>query len=230
MPRRLPRSLTLAAALTLGGGMAASFGLFIGVSHLEYDNMALAFGQRADQRVAAVRQGMGQAFEVLAVTNQLFSRGEPVSRERFADFTSALLERHRFIQAFNFHRVVPGNERTLIEAELQRVRPSTILTEMTPGGQVPAPLRNRYHVIEYVEPMAGNEAALGLNLSQNTAVMDALELARSTGQPAASSLFALAQAPTSQASFDLVQPVFDKQGVMRGNTAVVLRGKELVRE
>ena len=59
MPRRLPRSLTLAAALTLGGGMAASFGLFIGVSHLEYDNMALAFGQRADQRVAAVRQGMG---------------------------------------------------------------------------------------------------------------------------------------------------------------------------
>jgi diguanylate cyclase (GGDEF)-like protein/PAS domain S-box-containing protein len=230
MPRRLPRSLTLAAALTLGGGMAASFGLFIGVSHLEYDNMALAFGQRADQRVAAVRQGMGQAFEVLAVTNQLFSRGEPVSRERFADFTSALLERHRFIQAFNFHRVVPGNERAVIEAELQRVRPGTILTEMTPGGLVPAPLRARYHVIEYVEPMAGNEVAFGLNLSHNAAVMGALELARSTGQPAASGLFALAQAPASQASFDLVQPVFDKQGVMRGNTAVVLRGKELVRE
>ena len=210
--------------------MAASFGLFIGVSHLEYDNMALAFGQRADQRVAAVRQGMGQAFEVLAVTNQLFSRGEPVSRERFADFTSALLERHRFIQAFNFHRVVPGNERALIEAELQRVRPGTTLTEMTPGGLVPAPLRTRYHVIEYVEPMAGNEAALGLNLSHNAAVMGALELARSTGQPAASGLFALAQAPASQASFDLVQPVFDKQGVMLGNTAVVLRGKELVRE
>ena len=230
MPRRLHRSLTLAAALTLGGGLAASFGLFIGVSHLEYDNMALSFGQRADERVAAVRQGMGQAFEVLAVTNQLFSRGEPVSRERFADFTSALLERHRFVQAFNFHRVVPGQERAAIEAELQRVRPGTILTEMTPAGVVPAPLRSRYHVIEYVEPMAGNEAAFGLNLSHNGAVMGALELARSTGQPAASGLFALAQATASQASFDLVQPVFDKDGVMRGNTAVVIRGKELVRE
>ncbi|MEM8514564.1 diguanylate cyclase (GGDEF)-like protein/PAS domain S-box-containing protein [Massilia sp. MP_M2] len=230
MPRRLPRSLTLAAALTLGGGLAASSGLFIGVSHLECDNMALAFGQRADERVAAVRQGMGQAFEVLAVTNQLFSRGEPVSRERFADFTSALLERHRFVQAFNFHRVVPGHERTAIEAELQRVRPGTILTEMTPGGLVPAPLRTRYHVIEYVEPMAGNEPAFGLNLSHNVAVMNALELARSTGQPAASGLFALAQAPAGKANFDLVQPVFDTHGVMRGNTAVVIRGQELVRE
>ncbi|MEW7850212.1 EAL domain-containing protein [Massilia aurea] len=230
MPRRLPRSLTLAAALTLGGGLAASFGLFLGVSHLEYDNMALSFGQRADERVAAVRQGMGQAFEVLAVTNQLFSKGEPVSRERFADFTLALLERHRFVQAFNFHRVVPGDERAAFEAELQRIRPGTILTENTPAGLVPAPPRSRYHVIEYLEPMVGNEPAFGLNLSQNIAVMGALDLARSTGQPAASGLFALAQAPTSQASFDLVQPVFDKNGVLRGNTAVVIRGKELVRE
>ena len=70
---------------------------------------------------------------------------------------------------------MPGNERALIEAELQRVRPGTILTEMTPGGLVPAPLRTRYHVIEYVEPMAGNEVALGLNLSHNAAVMDALD-------------------------------------------------------
>ena len=230
MPRRLTRSLTLAAALTLGGGLAASCGLFLGVSHLEYDNIALAFSQRADERVAAVRQGMGQAFEVLAVTNQLFSRGEPVSRERFADFTLALLERHRFIQAFNFHRVVPGDGRAAIEAELQRVRPGTILTENTAAGLVPAPLRSRYHVIEYVEPMAGNEAAFGLNLSQNIAVMAALDLARSTGQPAASSLFPLAQAPNSLASFDLVQPVFGKDGVLRGNTAVVIRGQELVRE
>ena len=58
MFRRLPLSLTITAALTLGGGLAASSALFLGVSHLEYDNMALAFGQRSDERVAAVRQGI----------------------------------------------------------------------------------------------------------------------------------------------------------------------------
>ena len=58
MPSRLPRSLTLAAALTLGGGLITSSMLFIGVSRLEYSNMALAFAQRADARVAAVGLGL----------------------------------------------------------------------------------------------------------------------------------------------------------------------------
>ncbi|WP_137171970.1 EAL domain-containing protein [Massilia sp. HP4] len=230
MPRRPLRSLTLAAALTLGGGLAASCGLFLGVSHLEYDNLALAFAQRADQRVAAVGQGMDRALEVLEVTNQLFSNGEPVSRERFADFTSHLLERHPFIQAFNYQGVVTAGERAAVVAELQRVRPGTILTEKTAHGIVPAPPRSRYHIVEYVEPLAGNEAAFGLNLGHNPNIMAALELARSSGQPAATGLFPLATAPRETAAFSIVMPVFDRHGELRGNTAVVIRGGELVRQ
>jgi len=229
MPRRPLRSLTLATALTLGGGLAASCGLFLGVSHLEYSNMALAFAQRADQRVAALGQGMDRATEVLAVTNQLFSNGEPVSRERFADFTSRLLERHPFIQAFNYQRVVMADERAAVVAQLQRVRPGTILTEQTPHGIVPAPPRSRYHIVEYVEPLAGNETAFGLNLGRNPAVMAALDLARRSGQPAATGVFPLATAPR-EAAFSLVQPVLGRDGELRGNTAVVVRGAELVRQ
>ena len=230
MPRRrLPLSLTLAAALTLGGGLAASGALFLGVSHLECDNMALAFAQRADERVAAVRQGMDQAVEVLTVTNQLFARGEPVTRQQFADFTSALLERHRFIQAFNYHRVVQGEDRAAVEAELQQVRPNTIFTELRPEGRVPAPVRGRYHVVDFLEPMAGNEPAFGLNVSQNPEIMGALDIARGSGRAAATGLFALAQDATPQPSFEMVLPVLDKGGTMTGDTAVIIRGNELVR-
>ena len=228
MPRRPIRSLTLAAALTLGGGLAASLGLFVGVSHLEYDNMALAFAQRADERVAAVRQGMNGAIEVLAVTNQLFSNGEPVSRERFADFTARLLERHQFIQAFHYHRVVRADERAAVEAELQHVRPGAVLTEKTPGGLAPAAPRGRYHVIEYVEPMQGNEGAFGLDLGRDASLMTALDGAKSSGQPTATSLFTLVR--TGTVAFDLVMPVFGKRGELLGNTAAVVRGKQLVHE
>jgi len=61
MPARLPRSLTLAAALTLGGGLLASAALFVGVSRLEYRNLALTFAQQADARVALVRQALAGA-------------------------------------------------------------------------------------------------------------------------------------------------------------------------
>ncbi|UVW30243.1 EAL domain-containing protein [Massilia sp. H6] len=229
MPRRLPLSLTLAAALTLGGGLAASGALFVGVSNLEYDNMALAFAQRADERVAAVSQGISQAVEVLTVTNQLFARGEPVSREAFRDFTAALLERHRYIQAFNFHRAVPGEARAAVEAELQRVRPGTIFTELTSAGLVPAPLRARYHIVDYIEPIAGNERAFGLNITENMQVMSALALAHGERRAAATGLFQLAQDSTRQPAFELIMPVLDRQGVLAGDTAVVIRGPELVR-
>ena len=172
MAPRLPLSLTLAAALTLGGGLAASGALFLGVSHLEYDNMALAFAQRADERVAAVRQGIDQAVEVLTVTNQLFARGEPVSREHFRDFTAALLQRHRYIQAFNVHRTVPGDQRAAVERELQRIRPGAVFTELQAQGLVAAPPRARYHIVDFIEPMAGNERAFGLNITENVQVTE----------------------------------------------------------
>jgi len=230
MPRKLTRSLTLAAALTLGGGLAASCGLFIGVYHLENDKLALAFAQRADERVAAVRQGMAQAIEVLTVTTQLFSDGEPVSRTQFSDFTGALLARHPYIHAFNYHRIVPHAQRAAVEAELQAVRPGTVFTERSAHGLVPAPARSQYHIIDYIEPADGNEVAFGLNVSRSAAVMGALELARNLGQPAASPLFDLVQDTAPQPSFALVMPVLDRQGELRGNTAVVIRGRELVRE
>ena len=231
MSRRLPLSLTLAAALTLGGGLAASGALFLGVSQLEYDNMALSFGQRSDERVAAVRQGIEQAVEVLTVTNQLFARGEPVSREQFRDFTAALLQRHGYIQAFCFHRSVPGEARTRVEAELGRVRPGTVFTELRPngGGLAVAPQRARYHIVDYVEPIAGNERAFGLNITENVQVMSALEVARGEGRAAATSLFQLAQDADPQPAFELVMPVLDRHGMLAGDTAVVIRGPELVR-
>ncbi|MFC0252514.1 bifunctional diguanylate cyclase/phosphodiesterase [Massilia consociata] len=230
MSRRRPSlSLTLAAALTLGGGLAVSGALFLGVSHLEYDNMALAFAQRSDERVAAVRQGIDQAVELLTVTNQLFARGEPVSREHFHDFTAALLQRHRYIQAFNFHRSVPGDARAAMERELQRVRPGTVFTELRPDGLVTAPQRERYHIVDYIEPMAGNERAFGLDIGTNTKVMSALKLARGEGRAVATDLFQLAQDPRPQPTFELIMPVLDRQGALVGDTAVVIRGPELVR-
>jgi hypothetical protein len=58
MPSRLPRHLTRAAALTLGGGLVASCALFVGIGKLEYRNLALSFAQSADVRIAAVSQGL----------------------------------------------------------------------------------------------------------------------------------------------------------------------------
>ena len=230
--RRLSRSLTLAAALTLGGGLAATLALTIAVARLEYDNQALAFGRDVGIRVAALRQGMDQAAEVLNVTNQLFATVQPVTRAQFHDFTTPLLKRNPFILAFNFHRVVPDTERAAFEARLQQVRPGTVLTELRIDGKstalVPAPRRPLYNVVDYLEPMRGNEAAFGLDVGANREVTDAVERARRSGQASATGLFRLAQDPLGKPSFDVVMPVYDAGGRLVGDTAAVICVQSLV--
>jgi diguanylate cyclase (GGDEF)-like protein/PAS domain S-box-containing protein len=228
-PRRLSFSLTLAAALTFGGGLAASCALFAAVSHLEYDNLRLAFEQRAGVRAAAVREGLEEAAEVLAVTNQLFATLPAVSREQFREFTAPLLKRHPFIQAFNFHRVVTDAERDAMEATLQQLRPGTVITEMRAGKQVPAPRRSLYNVVDYLEPMAGNEAALGLDAGAHPEVMAALERARASGAPTLTDPLGLAQSAGGPAGFEVLMPVYGPHGATIGDTAAIIHGDALVR-
>jgi diguanylate cyclase (GGDEF)-like protein/PAS domain S-box-containing protein len=230
MPRRrLQLSLTLAAALTLGGGLATTAALTVAVNRLEIDNRSLAFEQGANVRVAALRQGMDEAVEVLNVTNQLFTTVQPVTRSQFHDFTSPLLLRNPFIKAFNFHRAVEDSERAAFEAELQRVRPGTILREMRGGELVPAPRRPRYNVVDYLEPMHGNEPAFGLNVGENGEVARALARAHASGRAAATGLLRLAQDPSGKPSFEVVMPVFGPAGRLLGDTAAVIEVQTLAR-
>ncbi|MFL6675730.1 MAG: EAL domain-containing protein [Massilia sp.] len=226
---RLPFSLTLAAALTLGGGGVASCALFTALSRLEYDNMRLAFEQRAGVRAAAIREGLEKAVEVLAVSNQLFAALPSVSRQQFHDFTAPLLQRHPFVKAFTFNRVIGDGQRDALEAELRQVLPGAAITEVKDGAPVPAARRTLYNVLAYLEPLRGNEAALGLDTSTLPEVMAALERARASGRPAVTDLIGLVQEPRRQTSFLVSMPVYGAHGAMVGDTSAVIDGSELVR-
>jgi len=234
MPRRRsPSSLTLAALLTLGGGLAATAVLTAAVGRLEYDNQGLAFGRDVGIRVAALRQGMDEAAEVLNVTNQLFATVQPVTRAQFHAFTTPLLKRNPYILAFNFHRIVPDAERAAFEAGLQRVRPGTVLRELQVGAHghalVTAPRRAAYNVVDYLEPMGPNEAAFGLNVGANAEIARAVEWACGSGQATATGLLRLAQDPSGRPSFDVVMPVRDAAGRLVGDTAAVVCVQTLAR-
>jgi diguanylate cyclase (GGDEF)-like protein/PAS domain S-box-containing protein len=227
--RVLPLSLTAAALLTLAGGLVTTVVLFAGVARLEDDNLALAFAQRADVRVATVAQGLEEAVEVVLVTNTLFQSIPQITRDQFHAFTAPLVARHPFIQAFNYRRRVTRAERPAVEAELGALRPGLAISQLVGTRLVAAPDLDAYHVITHVEPFKGNEMALGLDVSNNSAVMDAVRQAEGSRRPVATRLFALVQNRVPEPSFAVVMPVFENGGgSVRAETAVVLRGRTLV--
>jgi diguanylate cyclase (GGDEF)-like protein/PAS domain S-box-containing protein len=237
MPRlRLPFSLAVASVLTLGGGLAATAALFVAVSHLEYEKFSLGFEQRAGIRIAAIAQGLDEAVEVVRVTNQLFATVDPVTREQFHDFTAPLLQRYPFIKAFNFHRQLGDAERSGFEAALSAVRPGSTIIDLASGK--PAPRLARYHVVDFLEPMAGNEAAFGIDVRGDGAMMEALARAIDSGRPCATSLLNLVQDPRPGAGFLVIMPVYrhgaelataaQRRAALIGDTAAIIRAGELV--
>ena len=238
--RRLAFPLAVAASLTLAGGLAATVLLAASVSRLEFGKIALGFEQRATVRVAAIHEGLDAAVEVLTVTNQLFSAVAPVTRTQFHDFTAPLLARYPFIQAFNYHRLVGDAERAAVEAELSAVLPGTRITEMAGPARVPAPPRARYSIVEYLEPMAGNEAAFGLNVANNEQVMGALARAAAEGRAVSTGLLSLAQDARSKSGFLVIMPVYrpgaplgsaaERSAAVVGDTSAIVRAGVLVQQ
>ncbi|UGQ48010.1 bifunctional diguanylate cyclase/phosphodiesterase [Massilia endophytica] len=236
--RRKSSPVSYAAALTLGAGLAATAVLFLAVSRLEYAKQSLGFQQRASMRVAAIQRGLDETVEVLTVTNQLFRTVTPVTREQFRVFTRPLLQRYPFIQAFNFHRMLNHGQRLAYEADMQRSIPGFAVRQMTATGQQPAPVSESYNVVDYLEPMQGNEAAFGLDVSPNKAVRAAIERILRTGKPAATALLRLAQDPKRTNSFTMIMPVYQpgapldtyeqRHSAWVGDTAAVIRAPHLV--
>jgi diguanylate cyclase (GGDEF)-like protein/PAS domain S-box-containing protein len=241
MLRRRPTySLAIAATLTLAGGLAATLLVTLAVSRLESDKAALGFQQGAEVRVTAIRQGLDEAVEVVTVTNQLFAAVQPVTRQQFHDFTRPLMARHPFIQAFNYHRVVSDAERAAVEAQLSLVVPGTRITDMRSGRPEVAPARSGYHIVDYLEPMAGNLAAFGLDVGPNKIVMAALERAVVSNQAAATGLLSLAQDARQNSGFEVIMPVYragaplenvaQRRAALVGDTAAILRAGVLVQK
>ncbi len=235
---RLPLKISAAAALTFACGISITAALFAAISELEYDKMSLSLQQRAGARVAAIEQGLDDAVELLTTTNQLFAAVPQVTRAQFQDFATPLLQRHPFIQAFNFHRFLPHAQRAAFEAELRQIVPDYAMTEMRDGIVVPVTTRASYLVVDYLVPLHSNRAAFGLDVSQNSLLAQALEQAIISGQTTASGLLTLAQG--SQRGFLILRPVYrhgaplqtlqQRRAALIGDTAVVVRADELVQK
>ncbi len=219
MPRcRLPFSVSIAALLALTIGLGTTLALFLGLRALEHDKAELDFKRRANIHIMTVQQQMEETVQMLTVINRLFATVAPVSREQFHTFTQPMLQRYPAVQAFNFHRFITDSERAAYEARLRRINPAYAMKEMRDGVLVPAQQRNRHMVVDYIEPMFGNEAAFGLDVTPNKTLAAAVAKAIETGEPASTGLLTLAQGGGKVPGFLIVMPVY-RLGAVLGDAA-----------
>ncbi|WP_168226716.1 CHASE domain-containing protein [Rhodoferax sediminis] len=231
--------MSLPAWSALALGLIVSVALFSWVYRQEYSGERANFERRTQVRVTAVQQGMSDATNALQAVNLFFvANGGNVSREQFHTFAQALRARYPYIAAFAYDRLVAGNERPAFEAHMRTRYPGFSIAEMMDGKRVVSRLKDRYRVIDYVEPMTGSEAAFGLDVSSTLSREAATQRANSTGLPAATGLFPLIQEPGIPGGFRILMTVYKdvatpdtallRQREVAGYTVAVLRADDLI--
>jgi len=192
------------------------------------------FANNANLATSVIERRMQRYVDMLYGLEALASHDNDFTQADFYDYTAALDLRRRFpgVQAIQFIRRVPGAERDKFvqKGRADRAR-RPVQFDIQPPGR-----RDEYWVIDYVEPVAGNEAVMGLDIRSRPESLEAAERARDTGEPVMTARYRLLQDRGSRPGLAIYLPVFGdstphtvaaRRAAFRGFVNVVLRADDV---
>ncbi|MBT8368570.1 MAG: CHASE domain-containing protein, partial [Deltaproteobacteria bacterium] len=205
--RRRTRSF---AALALGLAVVLTVVVFLNIRAGERNRAQLEFERRTDHLAQGLMTALGSYSDILYSIEGLFRASQRVDRGEFAKFVERSLFRYPGIQALEWIPRVPEGKRALYEANARRDGfPDFQLTELNPQGQLVSALpREEYFPVYYAEPYVGNENALGFDLASNPERLEAINRARNSGGPVASSRITLVQEVGRQFGMLIFLPIY----------------------
>jgi PAS domain S-box-containing protein len=146
---------------------------------------------------------------VLHGARGLFAASQSVSRDSFRRYVLSLEVARRYpgIQVVVFNRRVPAEQRRDYEITVRGD------TSVDPNGYPnfaikPPGDRPEYFPVEYLEPMAGNEEAFGLDAGGEAVRLASVERARDSGRLTASGRITIVRSDTKHAGFVLRLPLY----------------------
>ncbi len=168
---RPARHWTLLPWIVLAIGILASLVLFSLIQDAIESVARLRFERQARDAHAVIENRLHFYVDVLYALRALFASEDKITRLRFHRFSRSLDLKHRYpgFDAVNFAAYVPAKDKKRFENEVR------LDTSVDPRGYPqfvikPSGERSEYHVLVYLEPMAGYEFAFGLDLSANPAL------------------------------------------------------------
>jgi diguanylate cyclase (GGDEF)-like protein/PAS domain S-box-containing protein len=176
-----------------------------------------SFMQLSDSIAHGLASEFKQHEDDLELIGRFFDASTYVSREEFAIFTQAILLNHPDQRALEWMPKITSEQRALFEARGREVYGLNFnITERTEkqGELIPASMKEEYLPILYVEPLAGNEKALGYDVFSNPIVRQAVNKARDSGEAVLSEPFALIQDVTRKLNAVMYRPIYKKDHPM----------------
>ena len=199
------------------------------------------FQRDADKVTRDTEVRLQTYFDMLLSIKGMYALDDRIDRASFNRFIRELRLDRRYpgFQAIQFVRVVP-EERLAAFTESVR-RDTSVDPRGYPAFHVhPATRRPVHYIIEYTEPLKGNENAFGLDLAMLPPHLKSLEMARDSGDIVATERITLVQDNSGEPGFVARAAVFrngmptrtaeQRAEALVGFVAIVFRVNALMRE
>ncbi len=202
------RPLPLVAIVVTGLVLSAI--LFFQVRNWEQLQSRTKLDSLAAAHASALQKEFARLEEIVGSIANLRSASGRINHEAFHAFVAAVLMGHREIQALEWIPKVLHSERQQKEASARDSGQQDFrITERDADGQlIEAGERAEYFPVFFVEPLVGNEQALGYDVGSDPVRRAALENARDSGQTFLSERVKLVQDDDGQYGFLLFKPVY----------------------
>jgi len=225
-PREIWLRRVITVSLPLFFAMILAIITFITASKLEENNALKEFRNASDQIVMQIKIRFDEQQVLLEQAQSLFllPQHKPITRAEFGFFMANALKRLNTIQAVEWAPRVDESQRLAFEKEQQKDYAQFEIRERNTGNHlISAGSRPFYYPVTYLEPLAGNQPALGFDLASNPERKAALTQAISTNKLVLTAPIKLVQDVTQQMGVLLFLPVNTEENTSRGVLLTVLK-------
>jgi PAS domain S-box-containing protein len=207
-------------------GIALAVFAFISLDHLEKEKINAELMRTAGNVVQNLQERVDDNLDEVVSLESFYLSSEHVTQQEFAIFAQSIMRHEKGIQALEWIPYVARSERQVFEERArQDGHTGFVITERKEQGvMMPASEREAFFPVYYVEPLEGNEKALGFDLASNTARLEVMELSRDTGLMKATSPITLVQEKDKKIAVLAFLPIYQNGKV---TDSVAERRKEL---
>lgn len=217
----LSGSYRISIGVILMSGILAAVASYRGARQSEEERAHSEFEHRATMHHALMREVLSRYSESLFGLAALFTLDGNVTRTEFTRATVRLKERLPGAVVFEWIPLVPDEKRQTFEAAMQKLYPKRnfqIVQFDAPLQPTRAPDRPYYYPVSYIEPMRGNDIALGYDLV-TAPTHPMLERARASRQMVVTQQFHLVQDRTDKLGVVMAWPVYRSTPATGGATS-----------
>ncbi|MGR8940443.1 MAG: EAL domain-containing protein [Gammaproteobacteria bacterium] len=180
--------------------------LHLGKRH-EKEHITALFDKHCSLLHNALQNAFARHIEINQNVKAFFDSSTEVNANAFSHFTETFLSKHPDIKALEWIPRIVAEKRSVYEQSLGltfKIQASDNKKDIQP-----APFQPEYFPVTYVNPLQGNERAVGLDISSKPNSFAAIKKARDTADTTMSGMIRLVQDAAGQPSAVIYTPVYE---------------------